>query len=234
MTLLSVQGLTAHYGDMQAPYGVDFRLSAGQVSAVIGPNGAGKTTLLRAMMGAGARAAGRIDLNGQPVLGLPPEAIAARGIAMVPEGRRLFASLTVEENLRMGESTGRRGAWTLARVYGLFPALKDRRHRPARALSGGQQQMVAVGRALMTNPALLLCDELSLGLAPRVVADIYALFPAILAEGTALVIVEQDIGRALQAASHVTCLMEGRVVLQGAPADLPHARIADAYFGAAA
>lgn len=234
MSLLSVQSLTAHYGDMQALYGVDFGIDAGQVAAVIGPNGAGKTTLMRAMLGAGARTAGRIEFAGQQILGLPPEAIAALGIAMVPEGRRLFASLSVEENLRMGESAGRKGVWTLARVYDLFPILKERRHRPATALSGGQQQMVAVGRALMTNPKILLCDELSLGLSPLVVEDIYALFPAILSEGTALVIVEQDVGRALKAASSVTCLMEGRVVLQGAPGDLSVDRIAQAYFGAAA
>ena len=230
MSLLSVQGLTAHYGDMQALYGVDFGIDAGQVAAVIGPNGAGKTTLMRAMLGAGARAWGRIEFAGQPILGLPPEAIAALGIAIVPEGRRLFASLSVEENLRMGESAGRKGVWTLSRVYDLFPILKERRHRPATALSGGQQQMVAVGRALMTNPKILLCDELSLGLSPLVVEDIYALFPAILSEGTALVIVEQDVGRALKAASSVTCLMEGRVVLQGAPGDLSVDRIAQAYF----
>ncbi|OYU37855.1 MAG: ABC transporter ATP-binding protein [Pseudorhodobacter sp. PARRP1] len=234
MSLLSVQSLTAHYGDMQALYGVDFGIDAGQVAAVIGPNGAGKTTLMRAMLGAGARTAGRIEFAGQPILGLPPEAIAALGIAMVPEGRRLFASLSVEENLRMGESAGRKGVWTLARVFDLFPILKERRHRPATALSGGQQQMVAVGRALMTNPKILLCDELSLGLSPLVVEDIYALFPAILAEGMALVIVEQDVGRALKVATSVTCLMEGRVVLQGAPGDLSVDRIAQAYFGAAA
>jgi branched-chain amino acid transport system ATP-binding protein len=234
MTLLSVQGLTAHYGDLQALYGVDFAVSEGQVAAVIGPNGAGKTTLLRAILGLGASASGHIGFAGRPVLGLTPEAIATLGIAMVPEGRRLFPSLSVEENLRIGESAGRRGGWTLTRVYDLFPVLQDRRHRPATALSGGQQQMVAVGRALMTNPRLLLCDELSLGLAPAVVEDIYALFPAILAEGTALVIVEQDVGRALRTAAQITCLMEGRVVLKGAPSGLSVDRIAEAYFGVSA
>lgn len=234
MSVLNITGLTAHYGDMQALYGVDLAVGAGEVVAVIGPNGAGKTTLMKAICGGIGRASGQIEFAGRDILGLPPEAIASAGIAMVPEGRRLFASLTVEENLRMGESAGRKGHWTLERVQALFPILKERRHNPATALSGGQQQMVAVGRALMTNPAVLLCDELSLGLSPAVVGDIYAQFPRILNEGTALVIVEQDVSRALAAASAVSCLMEGRVVLHGSPRDVTAEDVGKAYFGAAA
>jgi len=163
--------------------------------------------------------------------GDPAHEVVSRGIALVPEGRRLFPSLTVEENLLIGGQLGRKGPWNLKRVYGLFPMLEQHRHQPAPSLSGGQQQMVAIGRALMSNPRLLLCDEISLGLAPIVIRDIYASIPAIAAEGLSLVIVEQDIVQALKTARHVYCLQEGRVALQGEAKTLTREKISAAYFG---
>ena len=155
-----------------------------------------------------------------------------RGLALVPEGRRLFSSLTVEENLLIGaQNVQRPGHWTLETIYELFPVLEERRNNPGQALSGGQQQMVAIGRALMSNPRVLLCDEISLGLAPIVIKDIYKAVPKILAEGTTLIVVEQDINQALAVSSRLYCLQEGRVSLQGAPADLTREAIKAAYFG---
>jgi len=229
--LLAVDGLDASYGDFQALFGVNLRVEAGQAVAVIGANGAGKSTLLKRIAGLMPGRADAVVLDGAPIGNLPAYAVAARGIALVPEGRGLFASLSVEENLLIGGQLGRPGPWNLARVYDLFPVLAERRHLPAPSLSGGQQQMVAIGRALMSNPRLVLCDEISLGLAPIVVRDIYALLPSILAEGIALVIVEQDIVQALKAAAQVYCLQEGRVALAGAAASLTREAIAAAYFG---
>ena len=228
--LLQVQALDAHYGDFQALFGVNLRVDPGQVVAVIGANGAGKSTLLKCIAGLIPVRADAIRLDGAPIGGLRADRVVARGIALVPEGRRLFPSLTVEENLLIGGQLGRPGPWSLQRVYDLFPMLAERRHMPATALSGGQQQMAAIGRALMANPRLLFCDEISLGLAPIVVRDIYGKLPRI-AEGMSLVIVEQDVVQALAAAQHVYCLQEGRMVLEGAPASLTRERIAQAYFG---
>jgi branched-chain amino acid transport system ATP-binding protein len=230
--LLEVRALDAFYGDFRALFGVSLRVAAGQVTALIGANGAGKSTLLKGI--AGLMPAGRdaIRFAGESIGHLPAHALVARGIALVPEGRRLFPSLTVEENLLIGGQLRRPGPWNLARVYDLFPVIAERRRLPSTALSGGQQQMCAIGRALMTNPKLLLCDEISLGLAPVVIRDIYARLPAIVAEGISLVIVEQDIVQALAAADHVYCLQEGRMVLDGAPATLTREAIAAAYFGA--
>jgi branched-chain amino acid transport system ATP-binding protein len=229
--LLEVAALDAFYGDFQALFGVSLRVAAGEAVAIIGANGAGKSTLLRSIAGLMPARPEAIRFDDVPIGAMPAHAVAARGIALVPEGRRLFASLTVEENLLIGGQLGRPGPWTLQRVYALFPALAERARMPAPALSGGQQQMVALGRALMSNPRLMLCDELSLGLAPIVVRDIYATLPAILGEDTSLVIVEQDIVQALKAATHVYCLQEGRVALAGAARDLTRDAIAAAYFG---
>jgi len=229
--LLQVEGLDASYGDFQALFGVSLRVEAGQAVAIIVANGAGKSTLLKSIAGLMPARPEAIRFDGAPIGALPAHAIAARGITLVPEGRRLFASLTVEENLLIGGQLGRSGPWSLARVYALFPPLAERARMPAPSLSGGQQQMVALGRALMSNPRLMLCDELSLGLAPVVVRDIYAALPAILAEGTSLVIVEQDIVQALRASSHAYCLQEGRVALAGAARALTREAIAAAYFG---
>jgi branched-chain amino acid transport system ATP-binding protein len=229
--LLEVRALDAYYGDFQALFGVSLRVAAGEVVAVIGANGAGKSTLLNGVAGLVHARRDAIVLAGEPVGGVPAYGMAARGVALVPEGRRLFPSLTVEENLLIGGQLGRPGPWDLPRVYDLFPVLAQRRHAPSTSLSGGQQQMVAIGRALMSNPKLLLCDEISLGLAPIVVREIYGRLPSILGEGLSLVIVEQDIMQALAAANHVYCLQEGRVVLSGTAASLTREAISAAYFG---
>ncbi len=229
--LLEVNQLDAFYGDFQALFGISLRVAAGEAVAIIGANGAGKSTLLKSIAGLMRARPDAVRLNGVPIGDQPAYAIAARGIALVPEGRRLFASLTVEENLLIGGQLRRPGPWTLRRVYDLFPVLAERAKMPSPSLSGGQQQMVALGRALMSNPKLILCDEISLGLAPIVVRDIYARLPSILAEGISLVIVEQDIAQALKAAAQVYCLQEGRVALQGPARDLTRQAIAAAYFG---
>jgi len=229
--LLKVNMLDAYYGDFQALFGISVDIAAGEVVAIIGANGAGKSTLLKSIAGLMAARPEAILFDNEPIGGLPAFAVAARGIALVPEGRGLFPSLSVEENLEIGGQLRRPGPWTIARVYELFPVLAERRHAASTSLSGGQQQMVAIGRALMANPRLLLCDEISLGLAPIVVRDIYACLPAILAEGTSLVIVEQDIVQALKVAQRVYCLQEGRVALAGAAAGLTREAITSAYFG---
>ena len=229
--LLEVRALDAYYGDFQALFGVSLQIAAGEIVAVIGANGAGKSTLLKSIAGLMRARRDAIILAGEPVGDVPAHAMAARGVALVPEGRRLFASLTVEENLVIGGQLGRPGPWSLPRVYDLFPVLAERRDAPSTSLSGGQQQMVAIGRALMSNPKLLLCDEISLGLAPIVVREIYARLPTILREGLSLIIVEQDIVQALAAANHVYCLQEGRVVLAGMAGTLTREAISSAYFG---
>jgi branched-chain amino acid transport system ATP-binding protein len=229
--LLQIQELDAHYGDFQALFGVSMAVERGQVVAVIGANGAGKSTLLQSIAGLMRSRRDAILFGGEEIGDQPAHARLARGIALVPEGRRLFPSLTVEENLVIGGQLRRPGPWTLARVFELFPVLAERRSLPSPSLSGGQQQMVAIGRALMSNPKLLLCDEISLGLAPIVVRDIYSRLPEIVREGLSLVIVEQDIVQALTAASHVYCLQEGRVALSGAAGALTREAISAAYFG---
>jgi branched-chain amino acid transport system ATP-binding protein len=233
MPLLQTRQLTAFYGDFQALYGVDTRLEASETIAIIGANGAGKSTFLKAIAGLIHGPADSVSLDGTPVGAKGAADIVKLGVALVPEGRRLFPSLTVEENLLIG-GYGRklRGPWTLDRVYALFPILKERRASATPILSGGQQQMAAIGRALMSNPRVLLCDEISLGLAPIVVREVYARLPSIVAEGCSLVIVEQDIVQALKAANHVYCLQEGRVALTGAAGTLTREAISAAYFGA--
>ena len=229
--LLEVTALDAFYGDFQALFGVSLDVEPGQVVAVLGANGAGKSTLLKSIAGLIASPHEAIRFDGEPIGDLRANEVVARGIALVPEGRRLFPSLSVEENLLIGGQLGRPGPWTLARIYELFPMLGERRGQPSMSLSGGQQQMVAIGRALMSNPRLLLCDEISLGLAPIIIKDIYARLPTITAEDISLVIVEQDIVQALAAAHHVYCLQEGRLVLDGAPVALTREAISAAYFG---
>ena len=231
MALLDVRNLTAFYGDFQALRDVSMCVEAGQIVAVIGANGAGKSTLLSCIAGLIAVDRDIIRLAGESTGGLRTPSLVARGVALVPEGRRLFPSLSVEENLLIGGQLGRPGHWSLERVYALFPVLEERRHQRSTSLSGGQQQMVAIGRALMSNPRVLLCDELSLGLAPIVVRELYAQLPSIVAAGTAIVIVEQDVVQALAATSHVYCLHEGRVSLEGPAAGLDRDQLKAAYFG---
>ncbi|WP_095198085.1 ABC transporter ATP-binding protein [Mesorhizobium carmichaelinearum] len=234
MALLETRNLIARYGDFQALFGVDIALEQGETVAIIGANGAGKTTLMRSISGILANQPDAVLFDGEKIGALPAPDIVARGIAMVPEGRKLFPSLSVEENLLIGRY-GRtvEGHWNLQTVYELFPILRERHANPGTALSGGQQQMVAIGRALMSNPRVLLCDEISLGLAPVVIRDIYAAFPRIRAAGASIVVVEQDIGQALKVADRVYCMMEGRITLSGAPSDLTREKIHAAYFGVA-
>ncbi|MEL6436039.1 MAG: ABC transporter ATP-binding protein [Pseudomonadota bacterium] len=235
MALLSTHQLTARYGQFQALFGVDIELGEGECVAIIGANGAGKTTLMRSITGVLTNGPDMVRLGDDQIGVLPPDEIMKRGIAMVPEGRKLFPSLSVEENLLIG-SHGRKvaGHWSLDTIYKMFPILKERRNNPGTALSGGQQQMVAIGRALMSNPRVLLCDEISLGLAPVIIRDIYKALPLIRESGASVIVVEQDIGQALKVADRVYCMMEGRVTLSGRPSDLHKDDIHNAYFGAVA
>jgi branched-chain amino acid transport system ATP-binding protein len=229
--LLETHALQAFYGDAQALFGIDFRLDAGELVAIIGANGAGKSTFLKALTGLVPAPRDAIRFGGEAIGGLPPGDIVKRGIALVPEGRRLFPSLSVEENLLMGASARRSGPWDLKRIYSMFPIVADKRAQPATSLSGGQQQMVAIGRALMSNPTVLLCDELSLGLAPVVIREIYAAMPSITAEGMTVVIVEQDVATAQQCSQRIYCFQEGRVSLHGRSDELTREQISAAYFG---
>jgi len=231
MSLVATRNLTAFYGDAQALFGIDFRLDAGELVAVIGANGAGKSTFLKALTGLVKVPRDSVQFDGDSIGGLPPGQIVRRGLAMVPEGRRLFPSLSVEENLLMGAFAGRRGPWTLQRLYAMFPILEQKRNHPGTSLSGGQQQMVAIGRALMSNPKVLLCDELSLGLAPIIIKEIYDAMPAITAEGMSVVIVEQDVTVAQRVSQRVYCFQEGRVSLEGSSDALTREQISQAYFG---
>ena len=233
MGLLSTQNLTAHYGDFQALFGVDIELGEAETIAIIGANGAGKTTLMRSIAGVLRNDPKAVIYDGTPIGTQPADEIMSQGVAMVPEGRKIFPSLSVEENLLIG-TYGRKikGHWTLDTVYELFPILGERRNTPGTALSGGQQQMVAIGRALMSNPRVLLCDEISLGLAPVVIKDIYQAIPQIKTAGASLIVVEQDIAQAMAVADRVYCMMEGRITLTGTPDSLSRDDIHDAYFGA--
>ncbi len=232
--LLEVRDLDVRHGQLQAVHDVSLTLPAGEVHAMIGANGAGKSTLLRTIAGLHLPAAGSVLLAAQDITRMRPEQRVAAGIALVPEGRRLFPSLTVEENLLVGRTSGRPGPWQLDRIYELFGWMRDRRGQRAAQLSGGEQQAVAIGRALATNPRVLLLDELSLGLAPVVVRRIYGLLPELAAAGVTILLVEQDVSQALAVASHLHCLLEGRITLEGRPGELTPEQIEGAYFGVAA
>ena len=224
-------GLDAFYGDFQALFGLTIRVEAGETVALIGANGAGKSTFLKCLVGLLDEKRGEIRFAGQPIDREPAERISRLGLSLVPEGRLLFPSLTVEENLMMGALNRRPGSWTLSRVYDLFPVLGERRRQMPNSLSGGQQHMVAIGRALMSNPKLLLCDEISLGLAPVVVDQIYQSLARSGAEGASIVLVEQDVKRASGAADRVYCLLKGRVTLEGRRAAIGLDQLSRAYFG---
>jgi branched-chain amino acid transport system ATP-binding protein len=229
--ILQMSSLDAHYGDFQALYGLDMEVQEGEVLAIIGANGAGKSTLMRSVCGLIDNEANQVKYRGQNIGNLRADQVAKLGIALVPEGRQLFPSLSVEENLLIGGQIGREGVWSLNRVFELFPILKERRNVPSTALSGGQQQMVAIGRALMSNPDLLLMDEISLGLAPVIIKTIYDALPGIIDDGMSVIIVEQDITKALSVSSRVYCLQEGRVSLEGQSSTVSREDISRAYFG---
>lgn len=231
MALLATNRLEAFYGDFQALFGIDFEIAQGEIVAMIGANGAGKSTFLKTVCGLLKASPTAVVFDGEPIGGVAPGRIVQRGIAMVPEGRRLFPSLSVEENLLMGNYAKRAGPWNLDAVYALFPILKERGASPATALSGGQQQMAAIGRALMSNPRLLICDELSLGLAPIVVKEIYDALPRICSDGMTAIIVEQDVAVAQKVSDRLYCLQEGRVMLSGVSNGLTREQISEAYFG---
>ena len=228
--LLEVRGLVVHHGQLRALDGISLRVFPGEVYAIIGANGAGKSTLLRTIAGLHQPTTGTVHFDGADVTRLRPERRATKGIAMVPEGRRLFGSLSVEENLQVGATYARPGPWTIDRVYELFGWMRERRKQQTAQLSGGEQQSVAIGRALVANPRVLLLDELSLGLAPVVVRRIYSMLPQILATGLTVLLVEQDVSQTLRVASRVHCLLEGRTTLEGEPGDLTPERVEAAYF----
>ncbi len=229
--LLEVTSLNAFYGDLQALHDVNIHVDAGESVALVGANGAGKTTFLRCIAGLIEQKRGGIEFKGNEISHMPAEKIARLGITLAPEGRMLFPSLNVEENLLMGGLSRRPGYWGLQSVYKLFPLLAERRLQMPSTLSGGQQGLVAIGRALMANPGLLLCDEISLGLAPVAIDQIYASFVRIRVEGTAIVLVEQDVKRASSATDRIYCLLEGRVTLQGQSRKLDIEELTRAYFG---
>lgn len=231
MSLLAVEELVVQHGLLRAVREVSFTVEAGEVLAVVGANGAGKTSMLRAIAGADRVAAGRVRFDGEDVSALAVHKRLRAGIAYVPEGRKLFRELTVEENLLVAQANGRPGEWSVDAVIEAFPLLAKLRHTLTGNLSGGEQQAAAIGRALVTNPRLLLLDEVSLGLAPVAVEAVYRSLRTVLAGGTTIVLVEQDINRALSVAGRVLCMLEGRIVLQGSTADISREQVTDAYFG---
>jgi branched-chain amino acid transport system ATP-binding protein len=230
-SLLALERVSVYYDRFCALHDVDLSVDAGEVVSIIGANGAGKSSLLRAIVGQAPRIDGAIRYDGTELRGRTTAQIVRAGIALVPEGRRLFPSLTVEENLEIGSSIGRPGDVTLRSIYDYFPVLEEKRRQPARDLSGGQQQMVALGRALLANPRLLLCDEISLGLAPLIINELYRIVPALAARGIAILVVEQDISRSLAVADRFYCLLEGAVTLSGRPSETPREAVTQHYFG---
>ncbi|WP_108258416.1 ABC transporter ATP-binding protein [Mangrovicoccus ximenensis] len=232
--LLTVSNLHLSYGQFAALHGLDLEIGAGEIIAVIGANGAGKSSLIRGICGTEGQGRGSVRLDGQELLGLAPPEITRAGIGLVPEGRRIFPSLSVEENILLGAQLGRPHSddpWTLDRIYDLFPDLVAKRHLSGTMLSGGQQQMIAIGRALMTNPRVLLCDEISLGLAPTIIGRLYEQLGRLAAGGLAILVVEQAMRKALQISARYYCVLEGRVSLSGLSAEAEEERVAEAYFG---
>ncbi len=231
MKLLDVAGLDAGYGDFQALFGLNVHVHEGETLAMIGANGAGKTTFLRVLAGQVPIRAGSVSFAGADIAKVPAHRRTKLGIALVPEGRKLFGSLSVRENLMIGAHSGRGGDWNIDTVLDVFPLVRPLLDRQSGVLSGGEQQAVAIGRALMSNPRLVLLDEVSLGLAPVVVKSLYEALPAVQSGGATVLVVEQDIAQALAVASRVVCLLEGRVSLEGKPDDLSRSDITSAYFG---
>lgn len=234
--ILSTHALTGGYGDFQALFGIDLHLDKGEVISLIGANGAGKSTFLKSIFGLLPVDADMVRFEGTPVGGTPAHQMVGKGISMVPEGRRLFTGMTVEENMRVAIDNARlpenEGPWSREHLFQLFPILKEKRRQPIENLSGGQQQMVAISRALLCQPKVLLCDEISLGLAPKVIREIYAVLPEISAAGTSIVLVEQDVTLAREASDRLYCMLEGRITLSGISNNISREAIASAYFGA--
>ncbi|MEO9528136.1 ABC transporter ATP-binding protein [Roseibium sp.] len=231
MSILSVKDLDVRYGQFRAVRGVSFDIARGEILALVGANGAGKTTLLRALAGANPVYAGSVHLNGTDITQMPSHRRVAAGLALVPEGRRLFLDMTIEENLSLGRTAGRDGEWDIDRVLETFPNLVKRRHALTGTMSGGEQQATAIGRALMSNPDILILDEVSLGLSPLVVDQVYASLDGLLKTGTTIILVEQDLTRAMTVADRVICMLEGRVQLDSATTNTSRDAITDAYFG---
>lgn len=229
--MLNVRNMNAFYGDYQALFELDLDIQAGETVALIGANGAGKTTLVSALCGLVSLNADTLEIKNETLIGKPPHLVARRGIAMSPEGRRVFSSLTVKENLQMGANVGRSGRWTIDTVLELFPEIQPLLSRRADALSGGQQQMVVIGRALMANPVLLLLDEVSLGLAPIVIDKLYRALEMLRSRESSVLLIEQDVSRALSASDRFYCLLEGRVSLSGLSSTADRSAVSHAYFG---
>ncbi len=231
MSLLVVKGLQARHGLLAAVRGIDLTLDAGEKVALVGANGAGKTTLLRCIAGIHAAHAGQVLLDGLDISAEPAHRRVARGIALVPEGRKLFVSMSVADNLKVAASAARSGRWNFDAVLDALPQLKPKLRALAGSLSGGQQQAVAIGRALMTNPRVLLLDEVSLGLSPVAVQGVYDSLLAVAGAGTPLILVEQDLGRTFEVADRIVCMLEGRVVAAGSTDELTRAEVMEHYFG---
>jgi len=231
MSLLEIENASVYYEDFQALYDISIKIEEGEIFACIGANGAGKSTMLKTVAGVLTPRRGRILFDGQPIDHMPPYKRVELGISSVPEGRRVFSSLSVHENLLIGAYRNRKGPWTTDAIYEMFPLLQPLRKRQANGLSGGEQQALAIGRALMANPRLILMDEVSLGLAPVVIKRIYEAFPTVLNSGCTILVVEQDVQHVLTVASHVACFLEGRIALEGVPSELTTEQITSAYFG---
>jgi len=231
VTALRVEHLDVRHGLLQAVRDVSLSVERGETLALVGANGAGKTTLLRAIAGAHLPTAGRVLLGDADLTPVPAHVRVGKGIALVPEGRRLFSQMTVEENLLLGRVAGRPGEWNVEKVLATFPNLAPRLKAKAGTLSGGEQQATAIGRALMSNPDILLLDEVSLGLAPLVVDRVYASLETLIGAGTTIILVEQDLTRAMAVADRVICMLEGRVVLEGTARETSREKITEAYFG---
>ncbi len=231
MTVLSVEALDARHGLLKAVRDVSFAVSQGEILALVGANGAGKTTLLRTIAGAHKASSGTVVFDGMDVCNIPANKRTRAGIALVPEGRQLFGNLTVEENLLVAGRTRRKGPWNYSTVLEAFPMLQSLAQRKGNDLSGGQQQATAIGRALMTNPRLLLIDELSLGLSPLAVNAVYESLQTVIASGATIVLVEQDLSRVLRVSTRIACMLEGRIVLEGRTCEITKEEITEAYFG---
>jgi len=231
MTQLEIRDLEVCHGLLKAVRGINLDVEAGEVLAIVGANGAGKSTLMRAVAGSHRASSGSITFNGQNLAEMSSHQRVGIGLSLVPEGRRLFPKMTVQENLVVGSQIGRKGEWTVDKIFGVFGNLKERRHARAETLSGGEQQATAIGRALVANPALILLDEVSLGLSPAIVDRVYSILPQLRATQTTVVLVEQDLSRVMQVSDRIVCMLEGRIVLEGPTKTLSRDQIVEAYFG---